>query len=388
MTTTTQPADAPTLQLMEGAAAIAESAILAGCRFFAGYPMSPFTPLLEHMAKVMPAAGGTCINCESEIEGVNMTLGAGSTGARAATGSCGQGIALMQEAIAEAALNETPMVVFNLARGQQDYFQATRGGGWGDYRTITLAPKDVPEAVEHTQLLFHLSELYRAPTLLYGDPLIAQTRVGVHLRKIDYGPLPPKDWALDGTSSGTGRSRQIWTWAMGKATDPGLGPDLHWQKIAAKFDHIAELEQRHESRYCPDSRVDPEDDSDTVVVAFGSAAKFVEYVVEELRAEGHRIGWFRPITLWPFPSRALAEATRTARRVLVFELNSGQMLDDVRQYAHDRSAIRFIGGVSIHESGLSYGPMLDAPEIRTRILAALPAENRSGRPSASIANPR
>lgn len=351
------------LQLLEGATAIGESAILAGCRFFAGYPMSPFTPLLEHMSRALPAAGGVCINAESEIEGVNMALGAGATGARAATGSCGQGIALMQEAIAEAALNETPMVVFNMARNQQDYFQATRGGGWGDYRTITLAPKDVPEAVEHTQLLFHLSQVYRAPAMLYGDPLLAQTRVGVHLRKIDFGALPPQDWALDGTRSGTGRSRQIWTWAMGKATDPGLGPDRHWQQVAAKFDRIADAEQRSESRYT--------DDCDTLVVSFGSAAKFVEYVVEELRAEGHRVGWFRPVTLWPFPGPALAAATSGARRVLVFELNAGQMIDDVRQHAHDRDAIRFIGGVSIHESGLSFGPLLDAPEIRTRITRSM-----------------
>ncbi|GLY65474.1 hypothetical protein [Amycolatopsis taiwanensis] len=350
------------LRLMEGAAAIGESAILAGCRFFAGYPMSPFTALLEHMSKALPAAGGVCINAESEIEGVNMALGAGATGARAATGSCGQGIALMQEAIAEAALNETPMVVFNMARNQQDYFQATRGGGWGDYRTITLAPKDIPEAVEHTQLLFHLAELHRGPTILYGDPLLAQTRVGVHLRRIEFGELPPREWALDGTTGGSGHSRQVWTWAMGKATDPGPGPDRHWRDVAAKFDRIAETEQRSESGYV--------EDADTVVVSFGSAAKFVEYVVEELRAEGHRIGWFRPITLWPFPGPALAAATRGARRVLVFELNAGQMLDDVRQYAHDRSAIRFIGGVSIHESGLAYGPLLDAPRIRERILAA------------------
>lgn len=359
----TDTAADPPLQLLEGATAIAESAILAGCRFFAGYPISPFTPLLEHMARAMPAAGGVCINAESEIEGANMVLGAGATGARAATGSCGQGLALMQETIAEAALNETPMVVFNMARNQQDYFQATRGGGWGDYRTLTLAPKDIPEAVEHTQLLFHLSRLYRAPTLLYGDPLLAQTRVGVHLRKIDFADPPVRDWALDGTTSGTGRSRQIWTWAMGKANNPGPGPDRHWQEIAAKFDRIGEQEQRSESRHA--------EDCDTLVVAFGSAAKFVEHVVDELRAEGHRIGWFRPVTLWPFPGPALAAATRGASRVLVFELNAGQMIDDVRQYAHDREAIRFIGGVSIHESGLSFGPLLDAPTIRTRILAAL-----------------
>nr|BFE60692.1 3-methyl-2-oxobutanoate dehydrogenase subunit VorB [Dactylosporangium thailandense] len=352
-----------TLELLEGSAAIAEAAIAAGCRFFAGYPMSPFTGLLEQMSRRLPAAGGVCLNAESEIEGVNMTLGAAAAGARAATGSCGQGIALMQEAIAEAALNETPFVVFNMARNQQDYFQATRGGGWGDYRTITLAPKDIPEAVEHTQLLFHLADKHRAPVVLYGDPLIAQTRVGVEVGRRDFGELPPKDWALDGTGGGTGQSRQVWTWAMGKATAPGLGPDGHWRAIAEKFDRINGEEARHEQDGC--------DGAETVVVAFGSAAKFVEHVVGELRSEGYDIGWFRPITLWPFPGDALAAATRTAKNVLVFELNGGQMVDDVRIHAHDRRAVRFIGGVSIAESGLSYGPLLDAPVLKRRILEAL-----------------
>ncbi|WP_432993689.1 hypothetical protein [Dactylosporangium sp. CA-233914] len=352
-----------TLELLEGSAAIAEAAIAAGCRFFAGYPMSPFTGLLEEMSRRMPAAGGVSLNAESEIEGVNMTLGAAAAGARAATGSCGQGIALMQEAIAEAALNETPFVVFNLARNQQDYFQATRGGGWGDYRTITLAPKDIPEAVEHTQLLFHLADKHRAPVMLYGDPLLAQTRVGVEIAPLDFGPLPAKDWALDGTGGGTGRSRQVWTWAMGKATDPGPGPDGHWRAIAEKFDRIDALEARHEQSGEPGA--------ETVVVAFGSAAKFVEHVVGDLRADGHDIGWFRPVTLWPFPGDALAAATAKARRVLVFELNGGQMLDDVRIHAYDRKAVTFIGGVSIAESGLSFGPLLDAPVIRRRILEAL-----------------
>ena len=129
------------LRLMEGSEAIAEAAVVAGLRFYAGYPMSPSTELLEHMARKLPMnPGGVCINAESESEGINMALGAAVAGFRAATGSCGQGLALMLEAIAEAALNETPLVVFNMARNQQDYFQATRGGGWGDYRTITLAP--------------------------------------------------------------------------------------------------------------------------------------------------------------------------------------------------------------------------------------------------------
>ncbi|KAB1162332.1 hypothetical protein ACLQ20_21145 [Micromonospora sp. DT46] len=352
-----------TRELLEGSAAIAAAAITAGCRFFAGYPMSPFTGLLESMSRELPAAGGVCVNAESEIEGVNMVLGAAAAGARAATGSCGQGIALMQETIAEAALNQTPFVVFNMARNQQDYFQCTRGGGWGDYRTITLAPKDVTEAVAHTQLSFHLAELYRAPVILYGDPLIAQTRVSVTVAPQDHGPLPERDWVLDGTGGGTGRSRQVWTWAMGKATDPGPGPDRHWRAVADKFDAIAATEARFEQAHV--------EDAETVVVAFGTAALFVEYVVEQLRAEGHRIGWFRPVTLWPFPGDALAAATTGARRVLVFELNAGQMLDDVRIHAADRSAVRFIGGVSIAESGLAYGDLMDAPAIRDRILAAL-----------------
>jgi 2-oxoglutarate ferredoxin oxidoreductase subunit alpha len=300
-----------------------------------------------------------CLNAESEIEGVNMVLGAAAAGFRAATGSCGQGIALMQEAIAEAALNETPFVVFNMARNQQDYFQATRGGGWGDYRTITLAPADVPEAVAHTQLAFHLADLHRAPVIVYGDPLIAQTQVGVEVGLPELGELPAKDWALDGSMGGTGRSRQVWTWAMGKANDPGLGPDGHWRAVAAKFDRIAGTEARHQQAYV--------EDADTVVVAFGSAARFVEHVVEELRAEGHRVGWFRPVTLWPFPGEALRRATGTARRVLVFELNAGQMVDDVRIHAADRAAVRFIGGVSISESGLAYGELLDAPVIKQRV---------------------
>ena len=178
-----------TLELLSGSVAITRAAITAGCRFFAGYPMSPFTGLLEAMSRELPEAGGVCINAESEIEGANMTLGAAAAGARAATGSCGQGIALMQETIAEAALNETPFVVFNMARNQQDYFQCTRGGGWGDYRTITLAPKDITEAVEHTQLLFHLSDKHRAPTILYGDPLLAQTLVGVDVQRLDLEQL-------------------------------------------------------------------------------------------------------------------------------------------------------------------------------------------------------
>ncbi|HLN17566.1 MAG TPA: hypothetical protein VK277_12555 [Acidimicrobiales bacterium] len=349
--------------LMKGGSAMAASAITAGCRFFAGYPMEPFTALLEGFSQQMPAAGGVCINAESEIEGVNMALGASAAGARAATGSCGQGIALMQEAIAEAALNELPLVVFNLARGQQDYFQATRGGGWGDYRTIALAPKDAAEAVEHTQLLFHLADLYRTPVLLYGDYLVSGTYMSVDTSRRDYGPLPAKDWALDGSLGGTRRSRVIWTWRRGKTFDPGPGPDLHWRAVADKYAELELLEMRHEALHT--------DDAECVVVSFGTTAPFVDYVVEELRADGVRIGSFRPVSLWPFPGPALARATASAKQVLVLELNAGQMIDDVRLSVDDRSKVVPIGRVSQDHSGLKQGDLLSVEAVRERVLAHL-----------------
>jgi 2-oxoglutarate ferredoxin oxidoreductase subunit alpha len=350
-------------KLMQGADAVAEAALNAGCRFFAGYPMLPFTPLLESFAKQMPRFGGVCMNAASEIEAVNMALGAGAAGARAGTGSCGQGIALMQEAIAEAAMNEVPFVVFNMARGQQDYFQCTRGGGWGDYRTITYAPKDVVEAVEHTQTLFHLADKYRAPVILYGDYLIADTFMSVDTTAKDLGELPEKDWALDPTRGGTGESRVIWSWDMGKVGRQGLQPDGQWQKVAAKFAELAPAEARHESYLA--------DDADILVVSFGTSSPFVDYVVEELRSDGVRIGSFRPITLWPFPEQALAEAADGCTKVLVYEINAGQMVDDVRLGVGDRAPVISIGGVSVDYSGMRQGELLQVSAIRAAILEVL-----------------
>jgi len=250
-----------------------------------------------------------------------------------------------------------------MARGQQDYWQATRGGGWGDYRTLTLAPKDVAEAVEHTQLLFHLADRYRAPVCLYGDYLIAHTHMSVDVQVRDLGPLPPKDWALDGTAGGTGHARQIWTWAMGRDDAPGPGPDLHWRRLADKFADMGRAEARHESFMC--------DDAEWVIVSFGSSAPFVDHVVEELRDEGVRLGSFRPISLWPFPEEALARCAGHARGVLVYEVNAGQMIDDVRLSVGRDVPVCFIGGVSIDSSGMRQGELLTVDAIRTRTRAAL-----------------
>src|SRR3954467_10023703 len=208
-TDTSKPETDRGRRLMEGSAAMAEAAIAAGCKFFAGYPMTPFTELLEHFAKRLPEEGGVCINAESEPGAVGMGGGALATGARPATGSTGQGLSLMQESFSEITLAELPLVIFNMARGQQDYYQSTRGGGHGDYRHIVLAPMDIGEAVELTQLAFHLADKWRTPVLVYGDYLLAHVQEAVDVTPATFPDLPVKEWALDGTRTGTGRSKVI-----------------------------------------------------------------------------------------------------------------------------------------------------------------------------------
>src|SRR4051812_8930031 len=226
---------------MEGSEAIAEAMVAAGCRFFCGYPMTPFTEVLEHMAKLLPGVGGVCMNAESELEAVGMAWGAAATGTRAATGSVGQGLSLMQESLSEICNARLPMVVLNMARGQGDYYQATRGGGHGDYRLIVLAPMDVPEFVELVQLAFHLADTWRNPVLVIGDYFMAHTHQGVDVRRIDFGPLPEKDWALDGSSGGSGRAKLVSPLGSYKQRD-NVGYDLadHYASCAAHTQAMAE----------------------------------------------------------------------------------------------------------------------------------------------------
>ena len=350
-------------QLVTGSEAMAEAALIAGCRFFAGYPMTPFTELLEHFAKRLPETpGGACINAESELEAVGMAWGAAATGARAATGSTGQGLALMQESLSEITRAELPLVVFNMARGQADYLQATRGGGHGDYRHIVLAPIDGTEAVELTQRAFALADQWRNPVLLYGDYLLAHTRETVALEPADLPGAPDKPWAVDGSLGGSGKSRNVNSLGMEQGRK-GIDPEPFWKRLQAKHDAIAESEVRFEAIET--------DDADVVVVAFGTLARFARYVVRQLRREGVRVGLFRPISLWPFPSEALAEAADGARSVAVLEQNAGQMIDDVRLAVLGRTPVRAIGGISSDAAGFGIGPILDADEVRGRIECAL-----------------
>jgi len=349
-------------RLAEGSEAMAEAALLAGCRFFAGYPMTPFTELLEQFARRLPEVGGTCINAESEIEAVGMAWGAAATGARAATGSTGQGLALMQESLSELTRAELPLVLFNMARGQGDYFQATRGGGHGDYRHIVLAPMDGREAVELTQGAFDLAERWRNPVLVYGDYLLAHTAEAVDLVPLDLPALPPREWAVDGSLGGSGRARNVNPLGMRKG-QKGIDPERFWKRLQAKHDAIQAAEARHVAEQTRDA--------DLLVVAFGSLARFARHAVRRLRAEGRRVGFFRPVTLWPFPAEALARCCRDDARVAVLEQNAGQMIDDVRLAVAGRVPVVSIGGISSDEAAFGIGPIYDPEEVHSRVASVL-----------------
>ncbi|HLK13127.1 MAG TPA: hypothetical protein VKW76_17250 [Candidatus Binatia bacterium] len=343
--------------LMEGSHAIAEAAVQAGCRFYAGYPITPSTEILEYMSHRLPQVGGVCMNAESELEAVGMVWGAAACGVRAMTASTGQGISLMQESLAELAYAQIPMVVVNMMRGQGDYFQATRGGGHGDYRHIVLAPSTVQEAVDLVMDAFHLADRWRNPACVLGDFVLGHTAEPVVFRARDTAGLPPKAWAATGAR---GRGAHNVT-PLGSPAKLDLDPSSHYPAIAAKYPRIAGAEARVE--------VGMLDDAEVVAVAFGSPARFVKYAVRVCRERGLKVGWVRPITLWPFPEAALAEAAGHVRALAVFELNAGQMIEDVRLAVLGRAPVVPIGGISHDHSGFGVGPALEPTSIVERITA-------------------
>jgi 2-oxoglutarate ferredoxin oxidoreductase subunit alpha len=354
----------PGPRFLEGSEAIAEAMVMAGCRFFAGYPMTPFTEVLEHLAVKLPAVGGVCVNAESELEAIGMAWGAAATGCPAATGSTGQGLSLMQESLAELCLARLPLVVLNLARGQGDYWQSTRGGGHGDSRLPVLAPADGAEAVTLVQRAFALTARWRNPVLVLGDYYLAHTWRTVDLTPRDPGPPPVPDWALDGSSGGTGRAKLVSFLGTAKRRDD-VGYDLavHYADCArATTEMLAGIPAEAETGRLEGAEV--------VAVAYGPPGRYVRAAVEALRAEGVPAGWVRPVTLVPFPGPALARAVETAKVVAVYENNQGQMMDDVRLAVGDRAPVRFIGGLSLDASAFGIAPDLSVATLAARIRQA------------------
>ncbi len=352
----------PTRRLLQGSEAIAEAMIAAGCRFFAGYPITPFTEVLEHMARRLPDVGGVCMNAESELEAIGMAWGAAATGTPAATGSTGQGLSLMQESLAEITLARLPLVVLNMARAQGDYWQATRGGGHGDYRHIVLAPVDVAEAVQLVQLAFHLAATWRNPVLVFGDYYLAHTARSVDVTSADFGPAPSSEWALTGESGGTGQAKLVSFLGSAKQrNDVGYDLAVHYAACAA---HTALMLEE----VTPMVDTGMTEDADVVVVAFGTPGAYVRAAVRSLRDEGVCVGWARPITLVPFPAAALVDAVHGAKAVAVYENNTGQMVDDVRLAVLGAAPVEFIGGISLDSSGFGIAPDLDVAVLKRRIL--------------------
>jgi 2-oxoglutarate ferredoxin oxidoreductase subunit alpha len=350
-------------KLMKGTEAIGEAAVQAGCRLFFGYPITPQNEIPEYMSARLPQVGGTFVQAESEVAASNMIYGAAGAGERVLTSSSSPGISLMMEALSYIAGAELPVVVVNIMRAgpglggilpaQGDYFQATKGGGHGDYRCIVLAPWSVQEAADLVQDAFDLADYYRNPVLILGDGLIGQMMEPVEFsaQRVPCKPLPPKTWASTGWKGD--RPRAI-------INSLFLDPEeleRHNQKLAAKYATIT----RDEVRF---AEVGTDQPYQVLVVAYGSVARVVSTALEDLRAAGCAAALVRPITLFPFPYGAVRRAAERARAVLVAELSTGQMVEDVRLAVEGKVPVHFIG---------RQGGMLLTPEdivAKVRELAA------------------
>ncbi len=324
--------------LMKGNEALAEAAIMAGCRNYFGYPITPQTEVAAYMAKRMPKIGGNFLQAESEVAAINMVIGAASCGVRAMTSSSSPGISLKSEGISYLAGCELPALIVNVQRGgpglggiqpsQSDYFQATKGGGHGDYHLIVLAPASVQEMVSMTFKGFDLAEKYRVPAMILADGTLGQMMEPVSL---DLGEVTnyEKPWATTGTANHEGRNI---------VNSLSLSP--------------AQLEDWNKDRYSRYAKIESDevmfeefmtDDADICVVAFGIAARVAKNAVVEARKKGIKAGLLRPITLWPFPKQALKNLSNKVKAFLSVELNMGQMVDDVKLAIDCSKPVYFYG---------------------------------------------
>ncbi|MDR3270909.1 MAG: 3-methyl-2-oxobutanoate dehydrogenase subunit VorB [Peptococcaceae bacterium] len=323
--------------LMKGNEAIAEAALQAGCRLFFGYPITPSTEIPEYMAKKMKRVGGTFLQAESEVAAINMVYGAAAAGERVMTATSTPGFSLMQEGVSYIFAAELPVVIVDVMRHgpglgglgatQADYFQLTKGGGHGDYHPIVLAPATVMEMVELTYLAFDLADEYRNPVILALEGISGQMMEPVEFMPYRPKALPPKTWA----ATGIGDKPKVNIVSYVLANEAGELHNLHWAK---KIERMRAAEQRYDTYRM--------DDAEFALVAFGISGRIAESAVDILRAEGIRIGLFRPISLWPFPTDGMRKYSRI-RGWLSVELSAGQMVDDVRLTVGSGTPVHFFG---------------------------------------------
>lgn len=325
--------------LMKGSEAIAEAAIQAGCRYFFGYPITPQNEIPEYMSKRMPQVGGTFLQAESEVSAINMVYGAAGAGARVMTSSSSPGISLKQEGISYIACAELPCVIVNMMRSgpglggilpsQGDYFQAVKGGGHGDYRLIVLAPCSVQEAADSMSLAFDLSDKYRVPAMILADGMIGQMMEPVEFTPPEQSKPVEKPWAATGYD-GT-RKHSIINSLYIEAERMAVVS----ARLQQVYDEIKKNETRWEEYLM--------DDAEYCIVAYGTTARIAKNAAVKARKEGIKAGLIRPITLWPYPDKVIAEAAKRCEAFVAVEMSSGQMVEDLKLAVNGARPVSFIG---------------------------------------------
>lgn len=323
--------------LTKGNYAIAQASILAGCDCYFGYPITPQSEIGEYMSGKMQELGRAYVSAESELAAINMVLGACATGARAMTSSSSCAVALMQEALTYATADELPIVLISVMRGgpglgniypsQGDYFQATKGGGNGDYKLIVLAPSNVQECVDMTYKAFHLAHKYRNPTVVLADGLLGQMMEPVEFKPYPYDKIDNSDWALTGAKNRDGRVIRSYA--------PLADNQCKFvEKLFAKYKTIEENETEWEEIGT--------EDADIILVSFGSTSRNVKTTMKLCREKGLKVGFFRPITLFPFPSKRLNELSKKVKKFISVEVNMGQMINDVKLAVNGNAPVELI----------------------------------------------
>jgi 2-oxoglutarate ferredoxin oxidoreductase subunit alpha len=325
-------------RFMTGNEAIAEAAIQAGCKHFFGYPITPQSEIPEYMSKHLPEIGGVYLQAESEVAAINMLFGAAGAGARVMTSSSSPGISLMQEGISYIAGAQLPCLIVNIMRGgpglggiqpsQSDYFQATKGGGHGDYHLLVLAPHTVQEAVSLTMEAFDLADKYQNPVMVLGDGYMGQMMEPVEFKKTAPLKLPAKEWALTGAK---GRPKNL---VKSLYLDPEA-LEKHNLEINRKIQEMIRNEVRVETYQT--------DDAEVVIAAYGTVARIAKTAIEVLREKGIKVGMIRPITVFPFPYKTFEKIAEKTDKFLVVEMSLGQMVEDVKLGVCGKAQIHFYG---------------------------------------------
>lgn len=325
--------------LMKGNEAIGAAAIKAGCKYFFGYPITPQSELPEYMSRELPKIGGCFLQAESEIAAINMVYGAAGSGVRVMTSSSSPGISLKQEGISYIAGAELPCVIVNIMRGgpglgsiqpsQTDYFQATRGGGNGDYKLVVLAPANLQELVDLIIEGFDIADQYRNPVMILGDGMIGQMMEPIEFKEPKKRNLPEKDWATTGTK---GKRKPNIINSLYLAAEE---LEEHNIRLQAKYKEIQENEVKVESYNI--------EDADVVIAAYGTTSRIAKTAIAELESEGYKVGLIRPITLWPYPYDEFNKISDKCKGILTVEMNTGQMVDDVKIAVNGRFPVHFFG---------------------------------------------